>query len=55
MNIRSKYNYRIFLEIITTEGDGNTEPGDPYVYRFPDIYYNVSICPVVHPHLLGRY
>ena len=25
------------------------------VYRFPDIYSNVFVCPVFHTHLLGRY
>ena len=36
-------------------GDGRNEPGDPYLYSFPDIYSNVYVCPVVFPHLLGRY
>ena len=35
--------------------DGSTEAGDSYISFFPDIYYNVSIRPVVLPHFLGRY
>ena len=27
----------------------------PYLSCFPDIYSNVSVCPVVHPHLLRIY
>ena len=50
-----KYNSRKVPGFIATEGDGTTEPGDPYLSRFPDIYSNVSVCPVVRPHLLGRY
>ena len=50
-----KYNYRNFLGFIATEGAGSTEPGYPYLYRFPEIYSNFSVRPVVLPHLLGRY
>ena len=53
--IGCKYNYRKVLGFIATEGSGSTEPGDPYLSRFPDIYSNVSVCPVFCPHLLGRY
>ena len=50
-----KYNSRNVLGFISAEGAGSTEPGDPYLYFFPDIYYNISVLPVVHPHLIGRY
>ena len=50
-----KYNYRKIVGFIATKGAGSTEPGDPYLSRFPDIYSNVSVRPVVFPHLLGRY
>ena len=50
-----KYNSRKVLGFIATEGAGNTEPGDPYLSRFPDIYSNVYVRPVVRPHLIGRY
>ena len=53
LTIGYKYNYRKVLGFISTEGSGITEPGDPYLSRFPHIFYsNVSVCPVVHPHLL---
>ena len=38
-----KYNYRKVLVFIASEGAGSTEPGDPYLSSFPDIYYNVSV------------
>ena len=40
---------------IITEKYGSTEPGDPYLACFPDISSNVSVHPVVVPHLPGRY
>ena len=55
LDIGCKYNSRKVLGFIVTEGAGSTEPGDPYVSCFPEIYYNVSVCPVFFPHLLGRY
>ena len=55
LSIGHKYNYRKVLGFIATEGAGSTEPGYPYLYCFPEIYYNGSVCPVVRPHLLGSY
>ena len=55
LDIGYKYNSRKVLGFIVTEGAGSTEPGDPCLSRFPDIYSNVSVRPVVRPHLLGRY
>ena len=49
------YNSRKVLGFIATEGARSTEPGDPYLSRFLDIYSNVSVRPFVFPHLLGRY
>ena len=54
MVIGYKYTFKKILGFISTEGDGSTEPGDPYLSRFPDMYCNVSVCPVVRPHFLGR-
>ena len=45
--IEYKYNSRKVLGFIATGGAGSTEPGDPYLSRFPDIYSNVSVRPVV--------
>ena len=53
--IEHKYNYRKVLGFIATEGGGSTERGDPYLSSFPGIYFNVSVCPVVHPQLIVRY
>ena len=50
-----KYNYRKVLGFISTKGARSIEPGDTYLSRFPDIYSNISILPVVRTHLLGRY
>ena len=50
-----KYNSRRVLGFIATEGAGINETGDPYLSCFPEIYYNVSICPIVHDKFPGRY
>ena len=55
LDIGQKDNSRKFPGFIATEGYGSTEPGDPHLSRYPDIYSNVSVRPVVCPHLLGRY
>ena len=54
LSIGYYYNSRKVLGFISTEGAGSTEPGDPYLSRFPDIYSNVSVHPVVHPYFLGK-
>ena len=55
LDIGCKCNSRKVLGFIATQGAVITEPGNPYLYPFPDSYYNVSVCPVVLPHLLSRY
>ena len=55
LDIGYKYNYRKVLVFIDTEGGGSTEPGDPHLSNLPDIYYNVSVNPVVCPQFLGKY
>ena len=49
MAIGYKYNFRNVLGSISTEGGGITEPGDPYLSSFPDIYSYISVCLVVCP------
>ena len=49
------YNYIKVLGFIDIEGSESTEPGDPYLSRFPEIYYNVYVCPVFFPHFIGSY
>ena len=39
MTIGYKYNSRKVLGFIATEGGRITESGDPYLSRFPDIYF----------------
>ena len=55
MALRYKYNSRVFVWFISTQGGGSTEPGVPYLSRFPDNCSNVSICLAVHPLVLGNY
>ena len=55
LSIGYKYNSRKVLRFVAAQGDRSTEPGDPYLSCFPDIYSNVSGFPVVGPRLLCRY
>ena len=55
LNIVYKYNSRKVLEFIATEGAGSAEPGDPYLYLFPDINSNVYFLHIFLPYLLYRY
>ena len=43
MAIGYKYTSRKVLGFIATEGDGSTEPCDPYLSYFLDMYYNISV------------
>ena len=55
LDVGYRYNSRKVLGYIATEGAGSTEPGDPYLSCFPNIFSDVSIHPVVCPHLIVRY
>ena len=44
MAIGHKQNSRKVLGFIATEGAVITKPGNAYLYPFPDIYSNVSVC-----------
>ena len=50
MDIGYNYNSRKLLGYFSDEVSGSTEPGDPYLSRFPDMYSNVSVRPIVRPH-----
>ena len=54
MTITYRYNSWKTLHVIADEGGGSTVPGDPCLFHYPDHYYNVGICSVVHPTILGR-
>ena len=55
MAIGYKYRYQKILGFIDMEGGGSTVPGIPYLSNCPDDSYNVSICPVIFSHFIGRY
>ena len=46
LDIGYKYNYRKVLGFIDTDGTGSTEPGDPYLSRFPDIFMIFPFAPL---------
>ena len=50
-----KYKSMKVLEFIATEVAGSTEPGDPCLSRFPDIFSNISVRPIICTHSIGGY
>ena len=44
-----KYNARKVLSFIVTDNVGITKTGISYLYKYPDQFTNVSICPVARP------
>ena len=52
MTIEYKYNSPKVLGFISTNWGGGTEPGDTYLSRFPENYYNTYILPDFLPSFL---
>ena len=50
-----RYNFRKVLSFFATESAGRTKLGIPYLSKYPDQFYNVSICPVAHPLLMSKF
>ena len=46
LDIGYKYNSRKVLGFINTEGAGSTEPGDSYLYHFPDFFIMFMFAPL---------
>ena len=55
VNIGYKYNPRKVLGLIATDGSGSTELDYLYLSGFPEIYFNISINPVVCPNFISRH
>ena len=55
VSIRYNHRSQMFIGIISVEGYGNTEPGVTCLYIYPENYYNDSILPVFHYHVISRY
>ena len=50
-----KYNARKVLCFVATKNAGSTQPGTPYIARFPDEYGNVSNRAVPRPKIVSKY
>ena len=50
-----KYNSRKVILVVATEGTGSTTLGIPYLSKYPDQFYNASICPVASPHIMYKF
>lgn len=50
-----KYNKKKVLIFVMTKGAGSTNPGEPYVARFPDKFGNVCPREVGRPEILSNY
>ena len=54
IDIGYKYNVQKVLYFIVTENIGITISGITYLSKYPDLFYNVAICPVAHPLVLYK-
>ena len=52
--IGCKYKAKKVIYLIATEDAGITKFGIPYLYKYPENFYNVSIHPVSHPLVMSR-
>ena len=50
-----KYNPWKILSFVDTAGEGSTTLGIPYLSKCPDQFYNLSIRPVAHPHIMSKF
>ena len=50
-----KYNSRKVLSFVAKLGAESTTLGIPYLSKYPDQFYNVSIRPVAHPLLMSKF
>ena len=50
-----KYNAKKVLVFITTKGAGSTQPGEPYLAKFADMYGNVCTREVARPEIISNY
>ena len=48
ISIGYKYNEQKVLYFIDTADSGSKNSGIPYLYKYPDPFYNAYICPVDH-------
>ena len=55
ISIGYKYNVRKFLPFIVTQDSGSTNSGLPYLYKYPEQFYHVSIFPVAHTLVVYKF
>ena len=54
ITISYKYNARKALSSIVTDNTGSTKTGIPYLYKYPDQFNNVAICPVARTLVMSK-
>ena len=50
-----KYNLKKVLVFLLTKGAGSTQPGEPYLAKFPDKFGNVCTREVAWPEIISNY
>ena len=54
ISIGYKHNARKVISFIVTDNAGSTYTGIPYLYKYPDQFINVAICPVARPLVMSK-
>ena len=55
IDIGYKYNVKNIIYFIFTYNAGSIQAGFPYIYKYPDQFTNVAICPVVHTLVMSKF
>ena len=55
ISICYKYNVRKVIYFIVTDNAGSTHTVLPNLYKYPDQFTNLSICPVDHPLVVSKF
>ena len=53
--ISYKYNLKKVLVFVSTKGAGSSQPGEPYLAKFPDKFGNMCTIEVVRPEIISNY
>ena len=55
IDIGYRYNARKVICFIVTEDSGSKKVGIPYLFKYPDPFYNVSVCPFDRPIFMSKF
>ena len=55
LGIGYKYNTKKFFTFVMTKGAGSSRPGEKYIAKFPDSFWNVCIRHIARPAVITHF